>query len=153
MKKLISFFILLSILSCSTIPQSKKVEETDPGFVILDVLLYRPAGLVATVIGAGAFIGLSPLTAFASIPEPHDAFVKTGKILILSPAAYTFIRPIGDRDFPYQYHASPYKHKPVATPTIAEPSKNAVAPKQHTVTPSVPDAQPPQRYPDTSKGL
>ena len=144
---MISFFILLSIMSCSTIPQSKKVEETEPGFVILDILLYRPAGLVVTVIGAGAFIGLSPLTAFASIPEPHDAFVKTGKILILSPAAYTFIRPIGDRDFPYQYHPSPYKRKPAAT------HNNAVTPKQGTVSPPAPDAKSPQSSLDTGKGL
>ena len=145
MKKLISFVILLSVMCCSAGARSQSVEETDPGFVLLDVLLYRPAGLAVTIIGTGAFIGLSPLTALASIPEPHDAFAKTGKILILAPAAYTFVRPIGDRDFPY--HAPPYKHKPVAT------HKNAVIPKQRPVTPIVPDVQPPQRYPATGKGL
>ena len=94
MKKLISFFILLSVMCCSAVAHSQSVEEIDPGFVILDVLFYRPLGLAATIIGTGVFIGLSPLTAFASIPEPHDAFAKTGKILILAPAAYTFIRPV-----------------------------------------------------------
>ena len=152
MKKLISFFILLSVMSCSTIPQSKNVVDTEPGFVILDVLLYRPVGLAVTIIGTGLFIGMSPLTALASIPEPHDAFVKTGKILILSPATYTFVRPVGDRSFPY--HASPYKHKQLATPTTVKPSKNTVIPKQRPVTPAVPNVQsPPQRYPDTGSGL
>ena len=145
MKKLIRFVILLSVMCCSAVAHSQSVEETDPGFVLLDVLLYRPLGLVATVIGTGAFIGLSPLTALASIPEPHDAFAKTGKILILAPGAYTFIRPGGDRDFPY--HVPPYKHKPAAT------HKNAVIPKQRPVTPATPDVQSPQRYPDTGKGL
>jgi len=151
MKKLISFFILVSIMSCSTVPQSQRVEEVQPGFVILDVLFYRPGGLIATVIGTGVFIGMSPLTALASIPAPHDAFVKTGKILILSPATYTFVRPVGDRSFPY--HVPPYKHKQLVTPNTVKPSKNAVIPKQRPLTPAVPDVQSPQRYPDTGKGL
>ena len=145
MKKLISVVILLSAMCCSAVAHSQGVEQTDPGFVLLDVLLYRPVGLAVTVIGTGVFIGVSPLTALASIPEPHDAFAKVGKILILAPAAYTFIRPVGDRDFPY--HVPPYKHKPVAT------HKNAVIPKQRPVTPTIPDAQSPQLYPDTGKGL
>jgi hypothetical protein len=145
MKKLTSFVILLSVMCCSAVAHSQSAGETDPGFVLLDVLLYRPVGLAVTVIGTAAFIGLSPLTALASIPEPHDAFAKTGKILILAPATYTFVRPVGDRDFPY--HAPPYKHKPVAI------HKNAVIPKQRPVNPAVPDVQPPQSYPDTGKGL
>ena len=151
MKKLISFFILLSAMCCSAVAHSQSVEENDPGFVLLDVLFYRPLGLVATVIGTGAFIGLSPLTAFASIPEPHDAFLKTSKILILAPAAYTFIRPLGDRDFPY--HVPPYKHKPVATQNNVETYKSAVPPIQSPVTPAIPTAQPQLLYPDTGKGL
>jgi hypothetical protein len=147
MKKLISLFILLSVMSCSAVASSQSVERADPGFVLLDVLLYRPMGLVVTIVGTGVFLGVSPLIALASIPEPHDAFAKTSNILILLPAAYTFVRPIGDREFPY--YASPYKHKPVAT------QNNAVIPKQSPVTPAVPQVQSPspQRYPDTGKGL
>ena len=126
MKKLIRFVILLSIIFCSAVVHSQSAEETDPGFVLLDVLLYRPVGFAVTIIGTGAFIGLSPLTALASIPAPHDAFLKTSNILILTPAAYTFIRPLGDRDFPY--HAPPYKNKPVATSSNAEP-RNMTATK------------------------
>ena len=151
MKKLISFFVLVSIISCSTIPPSKSVEAVDPGFVILDVLLYRPMGLAVTIIGTGAFIGLSPLTALASIPEPHDAFAKTAKILILAPGAYTFIRPLGDRAVPF--HVPPYKHKPVATPNSVETDNMTVTPAQRPLTPTVPYAQPPLRYPDSGKGL
>lgn len=138
-------------MSCSAVARSQSVEEVDPGFVILDVLFYRPVGLVITVIGAGAFIGLSPLTALASIPEPHDAFVKTGKILILAPGAYTFIRPVGDRDFPY--HVPPYKYKPVATHNNVETYNMTVTPGQRPVTPAVPDGQSPRVYSDTGKGL
>ena len=151
MKKLISFVILLSVICCSAVAHSQSVEETDPGFVLLDVLLYRPVGLVVTVIGTGVFIGLSPLTALASIPAPHDAFAKTGKILILAPGAYTFIRPLGDRDFPY--HAPPYKHKPVAAYNNVETYNMTVTPEQRPVAPALPDVQSPQRYPDAGKGL
>jgi len=146
MKKLISFVILLSTVACSTVPHSQRVEEVEPGFVILDVLFYRPVGLLATVIGTGAFIGISPLTAFASIPAPHDAFIKTGKILVLSPAAYTFIRPVGDRDFPYHLWQS--KQKPVATINNVDTYNRAVTPNKRPVLPPETDAQPLQRYPD-----
>ncbi len=151
MKKLISLFILLSAMCCSAVAHTQSVEEADPGFVLLDVLLYRPLGFVATVIGTGAFIGLSPLTAFASIPEPHDAFLKTSKILILAPAAYTFIRPLGDRDFPY--YVPSYKYKPVTTHSNVETYNTTATPSQRPVAPAVPNVQPQQLYPYTGKGL
>ena len=150
MKKLIRFFVLLSVLCCSSVTHSQSVEETDPGFVILDVLLYRPVGFAVTLIGTGAFIGFSPLTALASIPEPHDAFAKTAKILILAPAAYTFIRPIGDRDFPY--HVPPHQYKPLAVHSNVETSTMPATPGQRPVAPAGPDEQHP-RYPETDKGL
>jgi hypothetical protein len=145
MKKLISFIVLLSVMCGSAVAQSQSVEETNPGFVLLDVILYRPVGLAATIIGTGVFIGISPLTALASIPAPHDAFVKTGKILIFMPADYTFVRPLGNRDAPY--YAPQYKQKPLAV------QKNAVIPMQGNAVPSAPDAQPPQqRAPNTGGG-
>jgi hypothetical protein len=148
MKKLTHFFVLLSVLCCSSVAHSQSVEEADPGFVLLDVLLYRPVGFAVTIIGTGAFIGLSPLTALASIPAPHDAFAKTSKILILAPAAYTFIRPIGNREFPY--HVRPYKHKPLATQNNVETYTMPATPGQRPVAPAVPDEQ---QYPETGKGL
>jgi len=138
-------------MCCSGVARSQSVEEVDPGFVILDVLLYRPVGFAVTVTGTAAFIGISPLTALASIPEPHDAFAKTAKILILAPGAYTFIRPVGDRDFPY--HVPRYRHTPVTTSNNVETYNTTVLPRQPAVAPSVPNVQSPQHYPDTVKGL
>ena len=145
MKKLISAVILLSAICCSAVTHSQSVEQADPGFVLLDVLLYRPVGFAATIVGTAFFIGLSPLTAFASIPEPHDAFAKTSNILIVAPAAYTFVRPIGDRDFPY--HGPQRKNKPVAA------QNNAVIPKQRPVPPALPNVQPPQSHPGYGGGF
>ncbi len=143
MKNLAGIFILVSIISCSTVPNSQRVEEVRPGFVMLDVLFYRPVGLIATVIGAGLFIGTSPLTALASIPAPHDAFAKTGRILVLSPATYTFVRPIGDRSFPYD--GLQYKHRPFTRQHNVETYNMTMPPGQHPVPPRVPDVQPPLR--------
>jgi hypothetical protein len=132
------------MISSAAAMQSQSVKQSDPGFVLLDVILYRPVGLVATILGTAAFIGLSPLTAFASIPAPHDAFKKTGNILIFAPAAYTFIRPIGDKDLPYHV---PSKYRPVAT------NSKAVIPKQPPVIYPAPSMQSPPLYPNVGKGL
>ncbi|MFA6164083.1 MAG: hypothetical protein WC685_11715 [Methylobacter sp.] len=155
MKRLTGIFILVSIVSCSTVPRSQNVEDThsqlveevQPGFVMWDVLFYRPVGFIATVIGTGVFIGISPLTAFASIPAPHDAFVKTGKILILSPANYTFVRHLGDRSFPYPLPE--FKHRPVAIQDNAETYNMTVKPVQRPVPPEVPEVKSPPRNPYT----
>jgi hypothetical protein len=77
--------------------------KADPAFTLLDILIYRPIGLAATLAGMGLFVGISPLTALASIPRPHDAFPQAFDILVNTPAAYTFVRPLGDRSIPYQY--------------------------------------------------
>jgi hypothetical protein len=77
--------------------------KADPAFTLLDILIYRPIGLAATLAGVGLFVGISPLTALASIPRPHDAFPQAFDILVNTPAAYTFTRPLGDRSIPYQY--------------------------------------------------
>ena len=58
----------------------------DPGFVVIDIAILRPASLVVTIAGAALFVGLSPFTALASIPEPHDAFAKSYEVLIHTPA-------------------------------------------------------------------
>ena len=109
MSKFIRFFVLLVLLSQATMSHAQNLEKSDPGFLLLDIVLYRPLGTVATVVGATAFVGISPLIGLASIPNPHDAFAKTAAILVLAPAAYTFIMPIGDREFPYV--TPPTKHK------------------------------------------
>lgn len=80
--------------------------KADPFFTLLDVLIYRPIGLAATIAGAGLVVGMSPLIGLASIPRPHDAFQQTFDILVNAPAEYTFVRPLGERSlpFPYQPH-------------------------------------------------
>jgi hypothetical protein len=97
MKKIISALILMTVVSTSAAADMENRKRTDPLFVLLDIVIYRPLGVAVTAGGAAVFAGLSPLTALASIPDPHDAFEKTYKVLIRMPARYTFVRPVGDK--------------------------------------------------------
>jgi hypothetical protein len=72
----------------------------DPGFAVVDILVMRPLGIAATVAGSALFAAISPFTAVASIPAPHNAFNTAYKVLIRIPARYTFVRPVGDKTLP-----------------------------------------------------
>ncbi|HHJ38231.1 MAG: hypothetical protein AXA67_00945 [Methylothermaceae bacteria B42] len=98
MKQITLSLILLSV-SMVSIPvnaQQDRIDAYDAAFTLLDVLVYRPVGIVATIAGTGLFTAMIPLTAIAQIAPPHDAFAKTANILIDGPARYTFRRPVGD---------------------------------------------------------
>ena len=63
--------------------------STGPAMV-LDLVLVRPLGLVATVVGTVFFVaGLPFAAATRSIPE-------AGHYLVKEPAWFTFQRPLGD---------------------------------------------------------
>ena len=90
-------FLLLALASwqakADTVPDCKPRYEALN--LLTDVIIVRPMGLVGTVAGGALFIGLSPFTAIANIPEPHHAFERVGQVLIGAPYAYTFVRPLG----------------------------------------------------------
>jgi hypothetical protein len=87
-------FVLFAALAAPGFADSPKV-ESDGYDVMLDMIL-RPVGIAATLIGAGIFVGTSPLTGLASIPAPHDAFEKLGNTIVCKPFKWTFLRPTGD---------------------------------------------------------
>ena len=43
--------MLLSVIGYANVSYSESTEQVDPGFYLVDVLLYRPVGLVATIAG------------------------------------------------------------------------------------------------------
>jgi hypothetical protein len=60
-------------------------------------VLGRPVGFAATVLGSAIFVVSLPVTATSgSIKSAAEA-------LVLRPARYTFVRPLGDMD----YHHGP----------------------------------------------
>lgn len=99
MIKKILFIILLVPTTALSDPATDKRAGKDyaPEFVLIDILIYRPIGFAATVAGTGLFVAISPLTAFAQIAPPHDAFQKAADVLIFAPGEFTFVRPVGDR--------------------------------------------------------
>ena len=96
LKKIISVFILFSLVSvaCSGNAMENQTEDQDPG--MLPELIMRPAGFCGSIIGLTAFILSTPFAGLASIPEPHDAFQKTYNAFLETPFRYTFTRPLGD---------------------------------------------------------
>lgn len=59
----------------------------------------RIAGFIATVVGTGVFVGISPIAGLMATYPPHDATDKIIDFLILQPARFTFDRPVGDFNF------------------------------------------------------
>ncbi|MCK5191582.1 MAG: hypothetical protein KAR12_16170 [Methylococcales bacterium] len=97
MKHIFLVLALISTISISAPVYAEDAKENySPFFVIPDILIYRPIGIAVTVVGAGLFAAMSPLTALAQISPPHDAFEITSNILIMGPVKYTFARPVGN---------------------------------------------------------
>ena len=65
--------------------------EREPGAagMIIDGLVVRPLGLVATVLGTVAFVVTLPFSALGGSVE------EAGENLVVRPAAYTFTRCLG----------------------------------------------------------
>ena len=65
-------------------------KDRDPGAMTADLLLARPVGLCAIVVGAAVFVVSLPFSALGG--NTDQAYKK----LVADPAAYTFRRPLGD---------------------------------------------------------
>ena len=95
--KLVLPLALLAFASMQT--RADSIEDCKASHEVLnlltDVVVVRPAGVVGMLAGGVLFIGLSPLTALANIPEPHTAFERVGAVLVGAPYVYTFERPLG----------------------------------------------------------
>lgn len=96
LKKFIISFTLISVISFSVPAFAEQdPQKYNPLFALMDVVILRPMGLCATILGSALFVGLSPVTALAQITPPHDAFSQMGHILVMTPVDFTFSRPIG----------------------------------------------------------
>lgn len=67
--------------------------DTAPSAVAMaaDLLVVRPLGLVATVLGTGLFVLQLPLSLVQG-----EAPVDPARKLVVAPARFTFSRPLGD---------------------------------------------------------
>jgi hypothetical protein len=65
-------------------------EEPTGGTMMADTFLVRPSMLVGTVVGVATFIVTLPFSALGGNVG------EAGKTLVVEPAKYTFVRPLGE---------------------------------------------------------
>jgi len=84
------FAAALSILAATPSLAEESMTGDKGSDMILDLVITRPFGLVATVVGTAAFVVALPFTIpSGSVKETADALVKR-------PIIYTFDRPLGE---------------------------------------------------------
>ena len=66
-----------------------RTEDVSAEAIIADGLLLRPAGIAATVLGTAVFVITLPFSI------PTRSVDKAAQKLIVDPAKYTFVRPLG----------------------------------------------------------
>src|SRR3974390_1263714 len=71
---------------------AQSTRTPDPGAVVVDAVLVRPACFVATVVGSTFFVISLPFAALSR--SVH----RTSQSLVVTPAKATFTRPLGDLD-------------------------------------------------------
>ncbi len=89
--KLLTTICVLAV-GLGGIASSSAAEESDPLEVTADVLVVRPACLVATVVGSAAFVVALPAALLS------NSVKKTANTLVVKPAKATFTRPVGDME-------------------------------------------------------
>jgi len=85
---------LALMLSIGWVPPAFPEDETLTGDrgsdMVVDLIVTRPIGLAATVVGSAVFVIALPFTL------PSGSVGESACALIERPAAYTFMRPLGD---------------------------------------------------------
>jgi hypothetical protein len=113
------------------------------GYDYAHEMISRPVGMVTTIIGAGLYAGISPLTALFMIPKPHDSFERLADIMVCHPFKWTFMRPIGD----YAYTEESCARNVQPDAVAYEPSSPIVEPPKPMVT------EPSAQYPEVNKKI
>jgi hypothetical protein len=87
----LSLAIFLTVsLPGTALANERGTEDGDDVAVILDLIVLRPVGFVATVAGVIIFVGSLPISL------PTLSVVKTFNSLVAKPASYTFARKLGE---------------------------------------------------------
>ncbi len=97
------FFLLAAVLlftwaASPALAQEKQYqyivgEDRNAASMMFDLVLLRPLGLVATVVGTAFFVVSLPFSALGGNTG------EAAKKLVVEPAKYTFSRPLGAEDY------------------------------------------------------
>ncbi len=97
-KTLVSWFLIILLLMnplyalAATTEKGTDEAQNSPMAMTIDLIILRPLGLVATLAGTLIFIVSSPFAALGGNTE------EAWNSLVVTPAEYTFKRPLGDTD-------------------------------------------------------
>jgi hypothetical protein len=84
------FFCATSLIhAAEDTSYTARTEAVSAEEIIADGLLLRPGGLVATVVGTAVFVVTLPFSI------PTKSVDRAAQKLIVDPAKYTFVRPLG----------------------------------------------------------
>jgi hypothetical protein len=83
------FLCATSLMHAAEDSYMVRTEDVSAEAMIVDGLLLRPAGIAATVLGTVVFVVTLPFSI------PTRSVDKAAQKLIVDPARYTFIRPLG----------------------------------------------------------
>ncbi|WP_367154965.1 hypothetical protein [Methylomonas sp. HYX-M1] len=61
----------------------------------IDLAFYRPAGLFQTLLGSAVFPVLLPMSLVASALDRSLVIADVAESLVIKPAEFTFVRPLG----------------------------------------------------------
>jgi len=87
---MVASLLILPFGSAAMAQEYFETEDPGGGEMIFDLCVVRPVGLVATAVGAVAFVLSWPFSALGGNTD-----VASQK-LVKEPAAYTFKRPLGE---------------------------------------------------------
>lgn len=91
-----AFALAAALMLCFTAPVVAQARDTVTGDrggdMAVDLVVVRPLGIVATVIGTAGFVLALPFTL------PSGSTEDTAREWIAAPFEYTFNRPLGDFD-------------------------------------------------------
>jgi len=73
---------------------ARRGDDVSAETILVDGLLLRPAGMLATLVGSVAFVVTLPFSI------PTRSVDKAAQKLVVDPARYTFVRPLGQVESP-----------------------------------------------------
>lgn len=88
----LALVLSLSGVSTPSLADEDAVTGDRGSDMVVDLVVTRPLGVVATVLGSAAFVVSLPFTI------PSGSVAESACALVERPAAYTFKRPLGDLD-------------------------------------------------------